>query len=226
MLRQYINKGILLLLCLSLLACQGMPKSPGNYNVSPVTTGVVAGGVTGAAVGAAVGGGVGAAAGATLGGMVGGSIGMGVVPDYSRYTREQMLMLRLQDAHIQIIAVGQDVMLVLPTPIFFYTDSSHFNDGMLPTLSDIADFINLFDVETVKVSGYTNVLGSQTRNLALSRAQAQFIAHELWDRGLQSTMIYAVGYGSANPIADNQYRYGLLTNNRIQITFRRLTPET
>ena len=97
---------------------------------------------------------------------------------------------------------------------------------MEPTLTDLANFINLYDVETVKVSGYTNTLGSSIRNLALSREQAQYVAHQLWDRGLKSTMIYAVGYGSANPIANNQTQYGLITNNRVQITFRRLTAET
>lgn len=226
MLRRFVDMLLILTLGVSVSACQSMPKSPGYETISPVTTGVIAGGAVGGTVGGIATGGVGIPVGIMLGGMVGGSIGMGFTPGTEQYTRAQQLYLRLEQAHVQIIMVGQDVMLVLPTPIFFYTDSSHFNEGMFPTLNDITDFINLYDVETVKVSGYTNILGSSIRNLALSREQAQFIAHELWDRGLQSTIVYAVGYGSANPIADNQTRNGLLTNNRIQITFRRLTAET
>jgi len=203
-----------------------MPRSPGNTTISPVTAGVVAGGVTGATVGGIVAGGIGIPVGAMFGGMIGGSIGMGLKPGIDQYTRAQQLAIRLEQAQVQIIMVGQDVMLVLPSRVFFYPDSSHFNNGMSPTLTDIVNYINLYDVETIKVAGYTNTLGSSIRNLALSREQAQYIAHELWDRGIQSTIIYAIGYGGDSPIADNQTNYGLITNNRIQITFRRLTAET
>ena len=151
MLKRFVAMLWILILGVSLSACQGMPKSPGYETVSPVTTGVVAGGAIGGTVGGIAAGGIGIPVGIMLGGMVGGSIGMGLKPGIDQYTRAQQLYLRLEQAHVQIIMVGQDVMLVLPSPIFFYTDSSDFNDGMLPTLNDITDFINLYDVENVKV---------------------------------------------------------------------------
>lgn len=204
-----------------------MPQSPSREpSVSPVTIGVVSGGVVGGVAGGIAGGGVGVPVGIMLGGMVGGAAGMGLSGSTENLSLAQKRLWLLQQAHIQVIAVGQDMMLVLPSSVFFYPDASHFNEGMIPTLDDIVAFMNQYDIETVKVAGYTNTQGSQTRNVALSRQQAQFIASQLWHRGLKSTMIYAIGYGSASPIADNCLRSGLLTNNRVQITFRRLTPAT
>ncbi len=131
---------------------------------------------------------------------------------------------QLQAGGVTVIHLGQQSMLVLPTDKFFFIDSSHLNGANYATLNILSDYISLFDVETVKVSGYSDNCGDPLRAVALSRQQAQNIADYLKNQEIKAPIIYAIGYGCTFPIADNQRSDGRAMNKRIQITFYRLDP--
>jgi len=133
---------------------------------------------------------------------------------------------RLREFHVGIYPVGEDMLIVLPSEFFFYPNSSHMNPGYRPVLDGVIKFINRYDVETIKVAGYTDAAGNKLRNKALSRQQAQNVARYLWRHNLNARYVYATGYGSEYPIANNVTPEGRLANRRVQITFRRLTPES
>ncbi len=127
---------------------------------------------------------------------------------------QQQLADDLRGDGIQIVTVGDEVTLILPTAKFFYSNSNHMRDkeGML---NRITAFINTFPVVDIRVKGYTDNRGNYTRNMALSRAQAQAIATYMWGHGLNSRLISAEGYGCHNP-------YGF---NHIEIFFRLPRPD-
>lgn len=129
---------------------------------------------------------------------------------------------QLQSGGVTVIHSGQQTMLVLPADTFFFLDSSHLNGNNYGTLNVMSDYISLFDVETIKVAGYSDNCGDPLRAIALSRQQAQNIADYLKNQGIKAPMIYAIGYGCSFPIADNQRNDGRAMNRRIQITFYRL----
>ncbi|MBY0377868.1 MAG: OmpA family protein [Gammaproteobacteria bacterium] len=129
---------------------------------------------------------------------------------------------KLQDAGVTIIHSGQESMLVLPADKFFFMDSSHLNGSYYGTLNAVSNYISLFDVEMVKVGGYSDNCGDPLRAVALSRQQAQNIASYLKNQGVKAPIIYAIGYGCTFPIADNSRADGRAMNRRIQITFYRL----
>lgn len=193
------------------------PDGVGN---SYGATGVLVGGATGAAV-AALSSGISVPIAAVVGGITGGVVGAAMVGLQSKH---DMLLYRLNQDHVKIVRVGEDFMLVLPSDSYFYRDSTHLNEAMYPALRDVTTFINHFDIETIKVAGYTDNIGDNTRNLALSRQQAQNVAKELWRDGIKATMIYSIGYGENYPTARNDTQEGRMANRRIQITFRVLTP--
>lgn len=193
---------------------------PDDTKNSDVMIGVVAGGAAGAAIGA-LSSGASVPVTTVMGGIVGGALASAI--DASR-TPQQNLIVQLQKSQIHVITMGEDYMLVLPSDVYFYSNSTHFNENMYPAIKTLAVFINQFDVETIKIAGYTDNTGDYVRNLALSRQQAQTIAKELSADGLKSTMVYSIGYGSDAPIATNDTNEGRKANRRIQITFRRLTP--
>lgn len=128
----------------------------------------------------------------------------------------------LQDAGVTVIHSGQQSMLVLPADKFFFMDSSHLNGNYYGTLNTISKYISLFDVEMIKVGGYSDNCGDPLRALGLSRQQAQNIAAYLKNQGVKAPIIYATGYGCTFPIADNNRPDGRALNRRIQITFYRL----
>ena len=86
---------------------------------------------------------------------------------------------QMQAAGVTVIHAGQQSMLVLPADEFFFPNSSHLNGAYYGTLNTISDYISLFDVETIKVAGYSDDCGDPMRAIALSRQQAQNIADYL-----------------------------------------------
>ncbi len=129
---------------------------------------------------------------------------------------------KLQAGGVTVIHLGQETMLVLPADKFFFMDSSHLNGDNYATLNSVSDYISLFDVETIKVGGYSDNCGDPLRAVALSRQQAQNSADYLKNQGVKAPIIYAIGYGCTFPIADNSRSDGRAMNRRIQITFYRL----
>lgn len=145
-----------------------------------------------------------------------------LTPAEQREALLSTLTTQLEKSGVTIIHSGQESMLVLPADTFFFPDSSHLNGQYYGTLNAIRDYISLFDVETVKVGGYSDNCGDPLRALALSRQQAQNIAAYLKNQGIKAPILYLTGYGCTFPIADNRRLEGRAMNRRIQITFYRL----
>lgn len=126
----------------------------------------------------------------------------------------------LESEGIQVIQVGEETTLVLPADKFFYLHSNHMYSHSESYLYQIIRFINTYPVVDVQVFGYTDNIGDYTRNLALSRSQAQSIAGFLWQNGLNARMLTAVGMACHNDVASNLTRHGNAKNRRIEIHFR------
>lgn len=205
-------------LIMLLVACAGNKPPPIPDN-KPVAVGMLVGAIGGAAIGSF--GGVSLPLGAAMGGIVGGAAGMA----WSNKENAPFLS-DLMRAHIQVVAIGEDIMLLLPSDYFFYQNSAHINEAFYSSLDTIAGFIHQFETSEIKVAGYTDALGEPLRNLALSQQQAQNIADYIQRAGLDARMIYSIGYGDKYPIANNETEDGRSANRRVQITFRRIPPDT
>lgn len=204
-----------MLILISACAPTRPPAIPDNNKVA---TGVAVGLATGVVVGA-MSTGVSVPVAAAMGGIIGGAIGTALSED-------EPLLFELDRDHVQLIRVGEDIMLVLSSDYYFYPNSTHLNENFFPALDRIADYLRLFETTTIKIAGYTDAIGDELRNVALSRQQAQNIAKYLWARGLDARMMYTIGYGCQFPIANNATYEGRAANRRVQITFRYVPIDT
>ena len=85
-------------------------------------------------------------------------------------------------------------------------------------LSDVAEAIVAQDPESkIVVEGYTDSQGSQASNMTLSQRRAESVRAFLVSRGVAADLIRAVGYGPAQPIADNKSPEGRANNRRVEI---------
>ncbi|MCW5589607.1 MAG: OmpA family protein [Legionellales bacterium] len=173
------------------------------------------GAASGAAVGAYTGGGFGAGIGVIAGGIIGTTVGHFL-------QRHQTTLEKLMSNGVQVIAVGDNVVLILPANKFFYENSPNRRREMDPLLNDIAALLRGYRKVEVKVAAFTAPSPSAQRALALTTQQAQAIVDYLWAQGTDTRMMYAVGYGDAHPIASNQTAYGRAKNRRIEISLRLL----
>ena len=196
-----------------LAGCTNAPAPPSpsnNQQATGMAIGIGAGAIAGAFSGI-----VAAPAGAVMGGITAGAIG-------HYLANRNTLLSELDRGHLQLVKVGQEYMFILPADSYFYSNSTHVNEAFYATLDDIATFLKDYETEQIKVAGYTDNIGNQTRNVALSRQQAQNIMHYLWGRGLNARTIYSIGYGEQFPVARNDYEDGRAANRRVQITFREI----
>tara|TARA_R110002020_G_scaffold18686_11_gene64843 strand:+ start:1 stop:2370 length:2370 start_codon:yes stop_codon:yes gene_type:complete len=69
----------------------------------------------------------------------------------------------------------------------------------------------------INVEGHTDADGDPQQNLALSVARAEAVVSALIARGVNPARLYAVGYGEAEPIADNATAAGKRQNRRIVV---------
>ncbi len=184
---------------------------------SDAVKGAAIGTVGGAALGAVTG--IGVVKGAVIGGLSGGILGQYL-------ENKKPLLQKIADNHVQIIAVGDGLTLLLPVDRFFAPDAPILNENYYSVLNQIAVLLRGLNKYVVKVSGHTDNTGWPQRNLALSRQQAQAVANYLWRQGIDASVLYATGYGDQRPIANNNTAQGRAMNRRIEITLRRITDDS
>ena len=181
----------------------------------PTHAGLVGGALAGAAIGGTAAGGPGVGLGAVMGGIVGASFG--------NIIQAHMTLVDMLQYHgVEVIQLGDEIRLILPTSRFFKPNSALMNMQYYPVLNMVGDFINKFQKISIKIAGYTDDRGPWQRNIALSTSQAQSIMRYLWNYGIDTRLIFAQGYGGLSPIADNNVPQGRILNDRVEITLRRI----
>jgi OOP family OmpA-OmpF porin len=73
---------------------------------------------------------------------------------------------------------------------------------------------------TIEIAGHTDSAGEDAANQALSEKRAQAVVDYLVRAGMPSARFTAVGYGSTQPVADNESDEGKAQNRRIEFLVR------
>ena len=85
-------------------------------------------------------------------------------------------------------------------------------------LTSLSDELKANASETVTATGYTDNVGDDAKNQALSELRANFLKTILIQKGADSTKITVQGKGKANPVATNDTEAGRKLNRRVEIT--------
>jgi len=83
-------------------------------------------------------------------------------------------------------------------------------------LDEVADILKEWTNYSVSVDGYTDIVGSDEINLALSEKRAQAAASYLQSKGIDENRISSQGFGKAKPEADNDTPEGRALNRRVE----------
>lgn len=100
--------------------------------------------------------------------------------------------------------------------IQFETGSAVIKTSSFVDLDAIVAILKEWKDYSVKVSGYTDSVGSEEDNLVLSDKRAKSAANYLISKGISAERVTSVGYGEANPIADNSTAAGRKENRRVE----------
>ncbi len=101
----------------------------------------------------------------------------------------------------------------------FASGSSALRSQSIPAVDSVITLIKMFQDVRLAVLGYTDAVGSDTANLALSQARAEAMRDYLMAAGIEVQRIVAIGRGESNPITSNQTQEGREQNRRIEFEF-------
>ncbi|MCW3479620.1 OmpA family protein [Neisseriaceae bacterium JH1-16] len=144
-----------------------------------------------------------------------GAVGAGV-GGYMDY-QEKQLRDKLANTQVQVQRVGDQIKLVMPENITFAVNKYDVHPSAQKALSDVAGVLTQYPDTTITVAGHTDSTGSQQYNQTLSQRRAQSVANVLQGHGVAAARINSVGYGSSQPIADNNTVEGRAKNRRVEI---------
>jgi len=72
----------------------------------------------------------------------------------------------------------------------------------------------------VQVAGYTDSVGTDEYNQALSERRAKAVSGYLSSHGIEASRLSAVGFGETNPVADNKTADGRSQNRRVELNIQ------
>jgi outer membrane protein OmpA-like peptidoglycan-associated protein len=182
--------------------------SAAKYSAGGVAAGALAGFLAGGDTKATL-------IGAAVGGVAGGGYG------YYRDVQAQKLRQVLAGTGVQVKEEGNDVRLIMPGNITFPTGRSALKSSFYSTLKSVSLVVKEYKKTNIVISGYTDSVGTEARNLTLSQDRAESVANYLSSEGVARSRLRTIGYGESSPIASNKTTTGRSLNRRVEI---RLTP--
>ena len=108
--------------------------------------------------------------------------------------------------------------------ITFDPGSATITANSNPIVNDIAEILQRCPNLRIRIAGYTDSQGREEMNQQLSQQRAEAVLSALRSRRVPVSTFEAVGYGEADPIADNDTEDGREANRRIE--FSLIVPET
>lgn len=127
---------------------------------------------------------------------------------------------RLINRGVNVIALGDQILIVIPSWRVFNPYTTTINPQSYSTLQLVSNYINHYVKMLVKISVYTARTRSQSADCAFATQQADKIERFLIASGIDARVLYAMGYGGTNLVEENSLDWGS-NNYRIEITLEK-----
>lgn len=101
--------------------------------------------------------------------------------------------------------------------VLFSTNQSTLKAGATRNVEKLVTFLNLYPQRRVLIEGFTDSIGSDSSNQALSERRANAVRTALIDAGITRQRIDTRGYGEEYPVAGNDSESGRQLNRRVEI---------
>jgi outer membrane protein OmpA-like peptidoglycan-associated protein len=119
-----------------------------------------------------------------------------------------------RSGNILVITFGSDAL--------FGVNSHVLKPGAYDHLSRLAAVLKKYPKTRVSVNGYTDSIGSETRNLVLSEKRAAAVKHAFENDGIPASRVATGGFGETQFVASNATETGRQRNRRLTVV---ITPD-
>ncbi len=100
--------------------------------------------------------------------------------------------------------------------IQFVFDETKIIPGTEKGINQVIAFLKEYPKVKIEIRGHTDNIGTNEKNLILSRARAQKVKQILIDNGINAERILSSGYGEEKPLTDNATEKGRAKNRRVE----------
>lgn len=107
--------------------------------------------------------------------------------------------------------------LGLPERLLFDFNNAQLKQSHEAELVRLANQLNKYDLNKLKIVGHTDDVSDATYNQKLSEERAQSVANLFLTRGFKKENIYVIGRGSTQPYVPNTTNENRAINRRVAI---------
>jgi outer membrane protein OmpA-like peptidoglycan-associated protein len=109
--------------------------------------------------------------------------------------------------------------LVIADKVHFESAKATIRRESYEILDEVARVLNdNAQIKLLRIEGHTDDRGSESYNQKLSQQRAESVRKYLINKDVDAQRLIAVGYGEAQPIADNETKQGRSDNRRVAFT--------
>lgn len=128
--------------------------------------------------------------------------------------RNQQLEAQLSELNARKTDRG---LVITIADVLFDTNEAVLKAGGARSVAKLAEFLQQYPQRNALVEGYTDSVGSESSNQALSSRRAEAVRTALLGSGVNGSRVATQGYGEAHPVADNDSSGGRQQNRRVEI---------
>lgn len=116
----------------------------------------------------------------------------------------------------------EDALLFEPRTVYFNTAQNTLSVSaeLADYLEKATKYLQTNPTKKLMVTGHTDNVGDEQKNITLSGARAAFVKAQLAKRGMPQAQIETAGKGMAEPIAENNTPEGRAKNRRVTIALQ------
>lgn len=122
--------------------------------------------------------------------------------------------MQLKELHAKKTERG---MVITLNDVLFSTNKAELASGGVRDVQNLADFLKQYPKNKVLIEGYTDSVGTESLNQALSDRRASAVSVALLNSGITSDRVATHGYGESFPVASNDTASGRQLNRRVEI---------
>lgn len=108
-------------------------------------------------------------------------------------------------------------MVITLGDVLFDTNQSQLRTGGIRSVEKLAAFVKQYPQRSLMIEGFTDSVGSDSRNQQLSDERAGAVRTALLGMGVGSERMTSRGYGESYPVAGNDTPAGRQQNRRVEI---------
>lgn len=132
------------------------------------------------------------------------------------YMRHTFKNIKKSVKNAEVTKLNDTIKVLFPSNLMFPVNSTSIDSSALPAMKRFANALIKYNRTSILISGYTDSVGSDEYNDALSSQRADTARRSLEQNSVSPERMLTWGMGERRPIATNETEEGRARNRRVE----------